>query len=121
PLGSRAWVVQERLLATRTIHFGKNQLFWVCRDKIACEAYPKGLPKALIRHIDHPNLATEAAWRNVVTQYSGCKLTKTSDKLVAISGLAKRVAAHKQPHDRYVAGLWSKSIHIDLCWKAIDG
>jgi hypothetical protein len=27
---SRAWVVQERLLAPRVIHFGRHQLGWEC-------------------------------------------------------------------------------------------
>ncbi len=31
PLVLRAWCFQERLLATRTLHFGKSQLFWECR------------------------------------------------------------------------------------------
>ncbi|KAK3362197.1 heterokaryon incompatibility protein-domain-containing protein [Lasiosphaeria ovina] len=116
PLGSRAWVVQERLLAARTIHFGKNQLFWTCQDRIACEAYPERLPGGLVREVDHPSLETEASWREVVAQYSGCELTQSSDKLVAISGLAKRVAQYR-PEDQYVAGLWFESLHVDLCWK----
>ena len=45
PLGRRAWVVQERLLAPRVIHFGANQLFWECNGLKACELYPNGLPK----------------------------------------------------------------------------
>ena len=28
PLGRRAWVVQERLLAPRVVHFAKSKLFW---------------------------------------------------------------------------------------------
>ncbi|RGP70195.1 hypothetical protein FSPOR_4095 [Fusarium sporotrichioides] len=32
PLMKRAWVVQERLLASRTLHFTKNQIFWACQS-----------------------------------------------------------------------------------------
>ncbi|ETN40172.1 uncharacterized protein HMPREF1541_04448 [Cyphellophora europaea CBS 101466] len=43
-LHTRAWVLQERLLSPRTIHFGKEQMFWECRQHKACEAYPLGIP-----------------------------------------------------------------------------
>lgn len=32
PLAQRSWVVQERLLAPRTLHFGSKQVFWECRE-----------------------------------------------------------------------------------------
>lgn len=31
PLSSRAWILQERLLPPRTLHFGHEQMFWECR------------------------------------------------------------------------------------------
>ena len=89
PLGSRAWVVQERLFPPRTLNCCKNQLFCVCQARVACEAYPDFLPRGLIREAAHPCLDSEESWRAVVAQYSGCALTKLSDKLVVIFGLAK--------------------------------
>jgi hypothetical protein len=47
PLNRRAWVIQERLLAPRVLHFGREQLFWECHMLDACETYPKGLPSCL--------------------------------------------------------------------------
>jgi len=47
PLLKRGWVVQERVLAPRTLHFGTNQLFWECRHSQACETYPGGLPNLM--------------------------------------------------------------------------
>lgn len=44
PLHNRAWVLQERQLSPRTIHFGE-QIFWECREHKACEAYPTGIPE----------------------------------------------------------------------------
>ena len=32
PLNGRGWVLQERLLAPRTLHFGREQLFWERRE-----------------------------------------------------------------------------------------
>lgn len=37
PLNKRAWVVQERLLSCRTIHFGAHQMYWECGEGIYCE------------------------------------------------------------------------------------
>src|ERR1700761_3358486 len=42
PLGTRAWVVQERLLSTRTIHFSNSQLFWDCNSATGSEVFPDG-------------------------------------------------------------------------------
>ena len=44
PLHNRAWVLQERQLSPRTVHFGE-QIFWECREHKACEAYPYGIPE----------------------------------------------------------------------------
>jgi hypothetical protein len=33
PLSGRGWVLQERLLAPRTLHFRCEQLFWECRER----------------------------------------------------------------------------------------
>ncbi|KAI1841465.1 hypothetical protein JX266_012305 [Neoarthrinium moseri] len=43
PLVQRSWVVQERLLAPRTLHFGSKQLFWECREASCCEMHPQGV------------------------------------------------------------------------------
>jgi hypothetical protein len=50
PLNRRGWVLQERILSPRLIHFGREQLFWECRESFTCETYPLGLPTALQSH-----------------------------------------------------------------------
>ncbi|KAF3805625.1 hypothetical protein GCG54_00005664, partial [Colletotrichum gloeosporioides] len=47
PLNKRGWVLQERLLPPRVLHFGRDQLYWECRDHTAAECYPDGLPETL--------------------------------------------------------------------------
>jgi hypothetical protein len=37
PLNTRAWVMQERLLSRRTIHFGASQTYWECGKGVYCE------------------------------------------------------------------------------------
>ena len=39
PLTQRAWVLQERLLPVRTLHFGGQQMMWECRTKVLAEGY----------------------------------------------------------------------------------
>ncbi|CEI59924.1 hypothetical protein FVEN_g8270 [Fusarium venenatum] len=47
PLNQRGWVLQERILPPRALHYGQHQLLWECRELDACEKYPTGLPKSL--------------------------------------------------------------------------
>jgi hypothetical protein len=54
-------------------------------------------------------------WNKVVAAYSECLLTKESDKLVAISGVAKDLVSLGGPRD-YVAGLWKDHLIFDLLW-----
>jgi hypothetical protein len=36
-LNTRAWVMQERILSRRTIHFSNNQTYWECGEGVYCE------------------------------------------------------------------------------------
>ncbi|KAJ4186932.1 hypothetical protein NW759_016928 [Fusarium solani] len=57
PLNRRGWVVQERSLSLRTLHFGAKQLFWECAELEASDVFPSGFahgmptnsPKLFIR------------------------------------------------------------------------
>ena len=53
-----------------------------------------------------------------VTAYSGRNITFRSDRLVALSGLTKRLS--KSMGMKFVAGLWEKTFAFDLLWK-IEG
>ena len=44
PLLKRAWMLQEQLLAKRSIIYSKIQLHWVCRTQEASEMFPKAAP-----------------------------------------------------------------------------
>jgi len=50
PLNRRGWVLQERLLAPRIIHFSKY-VFWECKSLAASEIMPTG--ERYIEHLDH--------------------------------------------------------------------
>lgn len=139
PLNQRAWVLQERLLSPRTVHFGSEQIFWECRCRTACESYPKGMPKELINPHSKPwrlfdslpgsqvKLSPEsdtplfessspyAMWSQTVERYMECKLSNPRDKLVAIAGIAQKVA--QVTGEKYLAGLWSnQELPVQLLW-----
>lgn len=139
-VNKRAWVLQERFLAPRILHFGRRQLIWECCEKDAAEIYPNGLPLALstssdtrfkqlnssdyigrvgrYRHREADgNSAPHLLWFRIVELYTASALTVPSDKLHACSGIAKRMAEIVQ--DDYVAGMWRRYLEGELLWMVI--
>lgn len=163
PLSGRAWVVQERVLAPRSLYFCRDQLFWECRELRACEVFPRGLPVCLVDDVEvcagvetlsvkaferavclaseprgtpgeglsggrreegeqEPDVAGSGAqhspyeaWNDILSLYVRCALTKSEDKLVALSGVAKDFAS--AVGDEYVAGLWRRNLVNSLLWR----
>lgn len=140
-INKRAWVLQERVLPPRVLHFGREQLFWECKETDAAETYPDGLPGFLemVYYTNFKNLdlatrnkgsRSRASWHNydsvsgyhelwhiLVYAYSEARMTKPSDKLIALSGLAKEFAVLTQ--DIYVVGMWQKFLASELLWRAL--
>lgn len=88
--------MQERLLSPRTIHFA-TPVTCECREARACEVYPIGLmeDQSYISEKVWPSLPVSCengalqAWEDAVFTYCFGRLTRSEDKLVAISGIAK--------------------------------
>lgn len=134
PLQRRGWVLQERLLAPRVIHFAEDQIFWECFTKSKCEVFPLGIPLHFPLKEDFKSLwglpetyKTQQRnislhifnlWNGLVREYTQCALTKRSDKLIAISGLANLV--HETTGDQYVAGLWKSRLAESLDWRVYE-
>ena len=140
PLMKRAWVVQERLLAKRVLHFGKDQLLWECQEKAASEVFPRKVPnvpwpwqsntkfKDIIPKAFHgfiravqdnteQNIQDEALiWGRILRSYSRGQLTKARDKEVALIGIIR--ALEKNFNDSTVVGLWKKGMPFQLLWQA---
>lgn len=145
PLLSRAWVLQERVLAARNLYFGRKQVFWECCESNHCETFPKttlvkspasskraslipntaSLPhgwKPLIHAQDKDSHGRNllGQWNSAVQKYCECSLTFPNDKLVALSGLAKHMGdklSERVEQDEYLAGLWRTSMPGSLLWK----
>jgi hypothetical protein len=55
-------------------------------------------------------------WSDIVDEYSGLSLSYHTDRLPALSGIAKSLNVFKR--GRYVAGLWENDLPRSLCWIA---
>lgn len=118
-LATRAWALQEKLLAPRTLHLGHRGAFWECRLHIANEYLPDGFTQKVGSGLLRSMRKTEHLrhwWAEVVRRFSGADLTFASDKLLALSGIARRI--HGQKGGEYLAGLWrDERIEAQLCWR----
>ncbi|KAF4626407.1 hypothetical protein G7Y89_g11750 [Cudoniella acicularis] len=146
---TRGWIVQERVLPPRVVHFGRNQVFWECKTSNLCETYPSGFKVTQegwggwfgfsdyfsslktwdIGRSQSAQNDPEARvrdlygiWAQLVGVYSRCNLTRAGDKLVAIAGLAKEIHKALENEDEYLAGLWRQHILYQLLWyHGLDG
>ncbi|KAF2002122.1 HET-domain-containing protein [Amniculicola lignicola CBS 123094] len=134
PLNNRGWVFQERVLAPRTIHFTHHQIWWTTNDSldVYVDSFPTSiqhlladvqwesrkeamLPPVLWRVPDETNYS--GAWRMYVRGYSKTALTKPSDKLIALAGIAKMFAnVYGLQETDYLAGLWRQNLVRELLW-----
>ncbi|KAL6895729.1 heterokaryon incompatibility domain-containing protein [Trichoderma longibrachiatum] len=142
PLLSRAWVYQERLLSPRIVYFTRYEVAFECagssRDKICeCEHVPGGIwgggsngagagrgDYTDFRKLYHSealaasNLAEiRKHWHQIVAEYSGLRISFTSDRLPALAGVARQYGtAHSADLGRYVAGTWENCFPSELLW-----
>ncbi|KAF2446693.1 HET-domain-containing protein [Karstenula rhodostoma CBS 690.94] len=141
PVNRRAWVLQERLLAPRVLHFCKDQIAWECPHIDAAESYPYGVskmelragtvgertrlkalvpggygPTALAIGRTENAYAAHEDWKSIVERYSRTSLTKSNDKLIALAGIAELTSKRMGDRLIYVAGMWEKFLASQLLW-----
>ncbi|KAG4427565.1 hypothetical protein IFR05_016952 [Cadophora sp. M221] len=130
PLNRRAWVLQERILSPRKIHFGKHMVYWECLSHVASEVSPAGLaisPLGTFKFSSDSQSRKEqedalwAWWKEVADTYTGTSITYSKDRAVAFSGIAKHLQFlfdkfYNRKTD-YVAGLWSHWPEQQLAWE----
>ncbi|RSL94748.1 hypothetical protein CEP52_012448 [Fusarium oligoseptatum] len=158
-LYSRAWVLQEAILARRTLDCGRGQLFWRCSEMRASEVFPGGVPTN-VYHDDHPaakfkaisadndqamitaNIlerrlgsvktrlqipiapgrgslerytdAPFAFWSAIVGEYTKMKLTKDTDRIVALAGITDVFRPFFGDH---WFGMWRIFMPLELLWQ----
>ncbi|KAL3421095.1 heterokaryon incompatibility protein [Phlyctema vagabunda] len=144
-LSKRAWVLQERVLSGRMLHWGMHEVFWECAELQASERRPAGVTRNLwngqrltrllrsaqtttspeemeiSQRIPYTAEEVDTFWFELLEDYCKRQLTIAADKLPAMSGLAKSFQSLlflKRPslnHD-YVAGIWASHLPAALGW-----
>jgi hypothetical protein len=124
PLMSRAWCFQEDYLSARKLYYARDQLYWHC-DHLATSE--DGLVDPDVSFFTSCSFLDtteecEVSWSAshywytcLVTDYSRRKITKATDWLIAVAGLARHVAT--MVDSRYLAGLWEISVFEGLLWR----
>jgi Heterokaryon incompatibility protein (HET) len=129
PLSERGWCFQERVLSRRILHFASDQMYYECMDGFRGEEgvylpnrYDSvhGYVGSYPSHRHHASTTNRDLdqWHNFLCGYGPRKLTKGSDKLPALSGIAEVFS--KRLGDRYVAGLWQNSMIEGLLWQGMQ-
>jgi len=136
PLSARGWVFQERLLSPRIIHFGDRQLLWAQADGISAnEHWPEGIPFEADPYFEITSDSLQNSWQSmlqlrvtprrrfdawayIIEDYSKRRFTYDTDKLAAISGIAR--ASQEVTEDEYLAGLWKTDLLDQLLWAVCD-
>ncbi len=120
-LSKRAWILQEQLLSKRKLHFGKHQVYWVCRHGVIAEDGQVSAIRNVALYETYLFESTEItepeigiAWGKVIERYSSLDLTFKEDKLPALSGIANVVS--KNLNSDYICGIWKRSFAIGLAW-----
>ncbi|KAF2821682.1 HET-domain-containing protein [Ophiobolus disseminans] len=145
PLDSRAWALQEALLSVHVLEYCPLQLRLVCRHDVQRSngalsvdgwslASSRRTSKDILHYrldIEHPGFDLE--WRGLVRDYTQRKLSRPTDRILAISGIATAYQqhadrkeqnhqlqnfTHKNTVNVYVAGHWIYKLPNDLLWTA---
>jgi Heterokaryon incompatibility protein (HET) len=124
-LNTRAWSLQEWLLSRRLIRFTKSELIWECMTKTQCECRirqwrtfeeEKPLRELKIWINTDVKLSKAGEWLGLVENYTSREITKISDRLPALSGVA---AALWSPSISYHAGIWSPQFLSHMSWRTV--
>lgn len=95
PLATRGWTLQERILPTRSLFFGKDQIYWECNTCIRCENDLLALPDLSARRghkisskhrVEDYKLYVER-----IRDISGDSPYSRVDKAIPVDGLVDRL------------------------------
>jgi hypothetical protein len=133
PLKNRVWVTQERFLTPRVLHFCEDQVHWECCEIITSEGAPDSLsiwpstimtPLKMRFRYDPFSYSTNQVsddlyvlWNQITESYSSAELSFSSDKCIAIAGIA-RIFCHilGLKADDYICGLWRPHLIRCMMW-----
>lgn len=135
PIFKRAWCFQERLLATRILHFVSDEILFACEAAHRCEcgtvsyhgtdqtetSYDTPMPSLWRKDTNPVNKPQHLdtylfVWARVIGSFSTLDLTRQTDALPALAGIARRFEGIYPECGRYIAGLWENGLGFTLNW-----
>ncbi|KAF4450351.1 heterokaryon incompatibility [Fusarium albosuccineum] len=137
PVNSRGWALQEHVLSPRILYFGAGTLHWECMGHYGLDADPDWVMptpwniwtdierrmrvKCAIRGITPPgeyhggDQTPDDMWERQVAQFTIRDLSKQSDRIPAILGMAK--SFEKVFGQQFLGGIWKGDKLLEsLCW-----
>ncbi|KAK1518548.1 serine/threonine protein kinase [Colletotrichum abscissum] len=127
-LNQRGWVLQERALSRRTLHFTASQVYWECGKGVHCETLMKlsNRQAALLGDSDFPKSALEyfkggriVTFQTLYQMYSRLAFTVPSDRSIGIKGLEERLVKDFVTKGGF--GIFDEYLQRSLLWqKALD-
>lgn len=135
PINLRAWTLEERLLSRRKIIYFEDRVAWECYDVSLADSgeienmdddmrIPPRILHAGDRRFTSGHFTTEelewtvhTEWLKNIEWYTTRDLTRPSDKLRAVGGIAQKYQAVLQVE--YLAGLWQGYVLAGLLWRRI--
>ena len=141
PTLSRGWIFQERILGSRILHFGPEELLWECQQLSTCQCTAASeaddtagmvlpsiswgddavQPKSALSvrsWVARDDRELMRCWHSLVEEYSRLHLTHETDIFPAFSGVTKLFRDAFQSTN--LAGLWRKSLLTDLLWHVVE-
>lgn len=133
----RAWILQERLLSPRVLHFTGSELYWECSEqRLACESFPNGIPELSLQFqsrlapfnpsdcytisttdgAQDQRTMTLSVWYRTLGDYTSRQISfPDKDKFAALAGVAQEF--QRILRDRYVAGMFVSDLPLALLWE----
>ncbi|OCK80554.1 HET-domain-containing protein [Lepidopterella palustris CBS 459.81] len=120
---SRAWILPERTLSTRTIYFTNKGIYWECGSTIRREYSDQiNEPQDLISSSRFPMNSTHLfrdcqcqTFEDIFEKYSCLRLTKSTDRPVAISTMERAMARFYRTQSLF--GIVLRFFHKSLLWQ----
>ncbi|KAM7214444.1 Heterokaryon incompatibility protein (HET) domain containing protein [Rhypophila decipiens] len=129
PLSTRGWTFQETIVSVSTLFISRSGLWWDCCSKpvppfysvksMWCDCTNNSPPPSAKPGPQTPRdyfNRRMKIWCLWVVEFSRRSLSKPTDKLPAIAGLAAKLSAVLGW--TYAAGLWTQDLHYALTWSA---
>ncbi|KAH6844684.1 heterokaryon incompatibility protein-domain-containing protein [Chaetomium sp. MPI-CAGE-AT-0009] len=120
PVQTRGWCFQEEILSTRYLAFSRQEMQWSCRATSTCQCGSLGHDGNAGALRQAPSIQDDpfGFWAEMLPFYTQRSLSFPTDRLPAISGLAR--AIQRSTSADYVAGIWLQDLKRSLNWKPQD-